>query len=303
MEGFLNIYKPEGITSADVVRVIKRELRVKKVGYIGTLDPMATGVLPIGMGRATKLFPFLEKDKKEYDAVMTLGSSTDTQDRTGKVLNSADPSAITEEQVKEVMKSFAGEIEQVPPMFSAKKVQGERLYDLARQGIEIERQPVKVTVRDIKFISKEGEKVRFTVKVSPGTYVRTLCHDIGEKLGVYAHLSDLTRTASGSFGVESSIPLEEIRSDNLEKVESSLLSFTEALANMSLAVVIPHAVDRIRNGMPLGVSDIVRFEHVPENTHVRIVDKQENLVSIGVMGGVPMAGFPFSSIQPKKVLG
>ncbi len=303
MEGFLNINKPEGITSTDVVRVVKRELNVKKVGYIGTLDPMATGVLPVGMGRATKLFPFLEKTEKVYDAVLTLGSATDTQDRTGKVINEADPSHITEDMAREVMSGFVGEIEQMPPMYSAKKINGDRLYDLARQGIEVEREPVKTNIYEINFKEKVGPNISFTVRVSTGTYVRTLCHDIGEKLGVYGHLSDLVRAKSSNFLVEDSIPLDKISRDNLEEVEGLIISLADGLSHMSRAVVIPHAVDRLRNGMPIGVSDIIKFDHVEGSSMVRVVKKDGSLIAVGEMEGIPIAGFPFSTILPKKVMG
>lgn len=302
IEGFINVNKPEGITSADVVREVKKEIKPKKIGYLGTLDPIAKGVLLLGLGRATKLFPFLENLSKVYDATMTLGASTDTQDRLGKVLAEADASDVTEERVKEVMATFTGDIKQIPPMYSAKKVKGERLYDLARQGIEIERKPINARVYELDFIEKKGADVRFVVKISKGGYVRTLCHDMGEKLGVHAFLKDLTRLANGHFRVEDSIELDEIRRDNLDKINASLISFSDALSHIGKAVIIPHAVSRLENGMPVGVSDIIDYQDVEGEPLVRIVKKGGELVSVGEKEGPPLAGFPFSHIKPKRVL-
>ncbi|MBI4665616.1 MAG: tRNA pseudouridine(55) synthase TruB [Nitrospinae bacterium] len=302
IEGFLIIDKPQGITSADVVRVVKKALKVKKVGYIGTLDPIATGVLPVGIGRATKVFPFLEKMDKVYEATMTLGSATDTQDSTGAVTSQADPSGITDEMVKEAMAGFTGEIQQIPPMYSAKKIDGERLYDLARQGITVERKPVTAHIKELSFISKEGNVVRFTAKVSTGSYIRTLCNDIGEKLGVYAHLSGLIRAATGHFTLENSIPLDELKEGGFEKAQERILSLSDGLSNLSKAVVIAHAVDRLRNGMPVSVSEVATYEDAPGTGYVRIVNKTGELMAIGMKTGIPMAGFPFTTIQPKKVL-
>lgn len=302
IEGFLVIDKPEGITSADVVRVVKRVLRVKKVGYIGTLDPIATGVLPVGMGRATRLFPFLEKQDKTYDAVMTLGVETDTQDKTGAHLATADPSGVTEEMVKEAMAGFTGDIMQVPPMYSAKKIDGERLYGLARRGITVEREPNPARVSELRFISKNGPNVRFITTVSTGCYVRTLCHDIGEKLGVHAHLSALIRVKAGHFTIEESIPLSRIEEGGIDAAKEKLLSLSNGLGNLSRAVIISHAHDRVRNGMPIGVSDIVKYDDIPGAPFVRVEDKAGDLICVGVKKGAPLAGFPFTNIQPKKVL-
>lgn len=302
IEGFLVIDKPEGITSADVVRVIKRVLRVKKVGYIGTLDPIATGVLPVGMGRATRLFPFLEKQDKTYDAMMTLGVETDTQDKTGAHVATADPSGVTEEMVKEAMASFTGDIMQVPPMYSAKKIDGERLYGLARRGITVEREANPARVSELRFISKDGPNVRFVTTVSTGCYVRTLCHDIGNKLGVHGHLSALIRVKAGHFMIEDSIPLAKIEEGGVDAANEKLLSLSNGLANFSRAVIILHAEDRIRNGMPIGVSDIVKYDDIPGAPFVRVENKNGKLICVGVKRGEPLAGFPFTTIQPKKVM-
>lgn len=302
MEGFLNVNKPEGMTSSDVVREIKRAIRPGKIGYLGTLDPIATGVLPVGLGRATRLFQFMEGQEKEYDVVMTLGASTDTQDRTGRVTGEADPSAVTEEMVKEVMSGFVGRIEQIPPMFSAKKIGGERLYDLARQGIEVEREPIKATIYRMDFEGKEGPSVRFRVRLSTGAYVRTLCHDMGERLGVHAHMAELVRTRSGGFRIEDSIPLDDITRENIGKVRESLIPLAEGLSHLSRAVIIPHAAERLKNGMSVGVSDVIDFDRAEGTDLVRVVGKDGALLAVGAMEGPPLAGFPFAQIKPKRVL-
>lgn len=301
-EGFLNVNKPDGMTSTQVLRVIKKVLKSKKIGYIGTLDPIAKGVLLVGLERATRLIPFLEKQEKVYDAVMTLGAETDTQDLTGQILNEADPSAVTEEMVRDVMGRYSGEIEQTPPMFSAKKIEGKRLYDLARQGLSVERKPVKVTIHEMNFLGKEGPDVHFTARVSTGAYMRTLCHDMGRDLGVYGHLKTLTRLRAGVFGVDTAIPFEDITPENLDTVREKLISLADGLAHISKAVVVGHAAEKLKHGSALGVSEIVEFENVDGGGLVRIVTRDGTLLGVGEADGPPIAGFPFGAIKPKRVL-
>ncbi|MBI4827878.1 MAG: tRNA pseudouridine(55) synthase TruB [Nitrospinae bacterium] len=302
MDGFLNINKPIGITSAEVVRVIKRELKTKKIGYIGTLDPIAEGVLVVALGRATRLIPFLERQDKEYDTTLTLGAETDTQDRTGAVVNQADPSAVTAEDFMSAAEKYVGEIEQTPPMYSAKKVDGQRLYDLARQGVEVERKPVKTTIYSLRFMEKNGPEIRFSARVATGTYLRTLCHDIGRALGVYGHLSRLTRTRAGIFTVESALPLDTITRANFDEVRARLISLADGLGHLARAVILPHSADRLKNGIALGVSDVVRFDQGEDNSNARLVNKDGWLYGVGTLEGPPLAGFPFSTIKPKRVL-
>ncbi len=299
MDGFLNIDKPDGITSAQVVRNIKQAIKPKKIGYIGTLDPIAKGVLVMALGKATKLIPFLERQDKVYDTVLTLGAQTDTQDRTGTVVNEADPSAITEDMVKQAAVKYVGEIEQIPPMFSAKKVDGKRLYSLARQGKEVERKPVRTTVYSLDVLGKNGPDIRFVAKVSTGTYMRTICNDIGNALGVYGHLSALTRLSSGLFRVEDAIALDEIDHDTARK---NLVSLVDGLNHLSKAVVLSHTRGRLVNGQPLGVSDVVDFENVEGASLTRIVSKDGSLLGVGELSGPPIAGFPFGTINPKRVM-
>ena len=208
----VNFYKPSGPTSFSMVRSVKRILGVKKAGHIGTLDPMAEGILPICLNQSTRIIQFLSLLSKLYQCTMTLGTATDTQDSTGKTIFEGDPSMVTETQVRNVLTSFVGEQKQVPPMYSAKKNKGIPLYKLARNGITIERKPVSVHFYSIDFINMDENRVEFEAHCSAGTYLRTLCHDIGQKLGCGAHMSRLIRKQVGVFDQDSSVSPEALES-------------------------------------------------------------------------------------------
>lgn len=205
LSGILNVDKPSGLTSHDVVDLVRRAGRIRKVGHAGTLDPMATGVLPLCLGAATKLSEFLTSEEKEYALVCTLGVVTDSQDVTGEILSEQSAEGIDLAAVNQVLERFRGPIEQIPPMLSAKRHEGKRLYDLARQGIEVEREPVQVEIFKLDLIRFENPEIELAVSCSKGTYMRTLCHDIGEALGCGGVLSKLVRTRCGSLKVEDSI--------------------------------------------------------------------------------------------------
>lgn len=226
MNGVINVYKPSGITSFDVVRTIKRLSRTKKVGHTGTLDPMASGVLPICIGNATKIVDYIMKNHKVYKATLKLGVTTDTYDREGKILSESELSNVTNKHIEEVIRGFIGDIEQMPPMYSALKVNGKRLYELARQGIEVERQKRKITIYDINIENIDLPYVKFTVKCSKGTYIRSLCYDIGDILKVGGAMWDLERVETGTFSIENSIALEDL---NEENIESFIIPMHEAL--------------------------------------------------------------------------
>lgn len=212
MDGIINVYKEKGYTSFDVVAKLRGILHQKKIGHTGTLDPDAEGVLPVCLGKATKLCDYLTEKTKIYEAVIKLGLSTDTEDISGKVLGNK-PYSGDEEQLISVINSFKGEMKQIPPMYSAIKVDGKKLYELARKGITIEREARDIVIYDIKVLDinlSEG-LVRISVHVSKGTYIRTLCKDIGEKLGCDACMYQLLRTKSGTFEIADSIKLETIQ--------------------------------------------------------------------------------------------
>ncbi|MBI1987532.1 MAG: tRNA pseudouridine(55) synthase TruB [Nitrospinae bacterium] len=211
MDGILNINKPRGLTSHDVVKRVRRILNIKKVGHAGTLDPEARGVLLVCVGRGTKLVEHLMNLPKLYRGTMRLGIKTDTQDAWGQVIFQGAEPQFTREQLLGVFSEFTGVIQQIPPMFSALKHQGRRLYDLARQGIQVERQPRQVQIRALRLLEVSGSLVDFEVECSRGTYVRTLCSDIGDRLGCGAHLSRLERIRVGPFALEEALTLEDLK--------------------------------------------------------------------------------------------
>ena len=209
MDGVLNIRKEKGYTSFDVVAKLRGILHMKKIGHTGTLDPEAEGVLPVVLGKATKLVDLLTEKQKTYEALLHLGLETDTQDMTGTVLKES-PVEVTEEEVRNVIESFLGEQQQIPPMYSALKVDGKKLYELAREGKTVERKPRTVQFYDINIREIKLPYVRFSVTCSKGTYIRTLCHDIGQKLGCGGCMEELLRTRSGNFTWEDSMTLAEV---------------------------------------------------------------------------------------------
>ncbi|MFP4698107.1 MAG: tRNA pseudouridine(55) synthase TruB [Eubacteriales bacterium] len=210
VNGILNIYKEKGYTSHDVVAILRKTLNQKKIGHTGTLDPEAEGVLPICIGKGTKVSSLLTEKDKVYETILTLGITTDTQDYTGKILEKKEVN-ITKDKLNSVIKSFEGEYNQVPPMFSAIKVQGKKLYELARKGIEVERKSRKVNIYRIEILGYiDGINIKLKIECSKGTYIRTLCHDIGQKLGCGGHMSYLLRTRVGIFKLENSMKLDRV---------------------------------------------------------------------------------------------
>lgn len=219
--GILVVDKEKGVTSHDVVAMVRRKFNIKKVGHAGTLDPNATGVLILLLGKATKLSNSFINDDKKYEAVMKLGVRTDSGDSEGKVIAEKEPS-VSEEKIKEVVFAFKGEIEQIPPMVSAKKIGGKKLYKLARLGKVVERQPQKIVIKEIEVIKIEGPYVTFRVVCSKGTYIRQLADDMGEKLGCGAHLSELRRIASGAYDVSAAISSETIKTMDQDTFNESI---------------------------------------------------------------------------------
>ncbi len=210
LDGIINLNKPQGKTSFQMVALVRRLSEVRKVGHSGTLDPDATGVLPILIGKATKLARFLTDSDKTYHAEIEFGSATDTYDSSGSVVQTGDSSSLTIEQVEVALSSFRGSIEQIPPMFSAIKYQGKPLYHLARAGIEVPRKPRKVTIFTLDITSWEIPILSIEVECSKGTYIRSLAHDLGQMLGCGAHLKRLIRTKSGPFIINDSVSVEQV---------------------------------------------------------------------------------------------
>ncbi|MFH0731333.1 MAG: tRNA pseudouridine(55) synthase TruB [Candidatus Omnitrophota bacterium] len=224
IKGILLIDKPRGFTSHDAVDFIRKKFKIKKVGHCGTLDPIATGLLVILLGESTKLASRYINDNKKYLCTMKLGISTDTQDAEGKVIAEKPHLNITAEKIKKATMSFKGETEQVPPMVSAKHYKGVRLYKLARKGMEVERAPNKINIYSLDIIKIENSFVEFVLESSKGTYIRTLCHDIGKKLGCGAHMYNLRRLASGNFKAEDTYKLEDLEGMTMDKLKAIVIN-------------------------------------------------------------------------------
>ena len=295
-DGVIVIDKPKGLTSHDVVARLRRILKTRKIGHTGTLDPFATGVLVMLVGRATRLARFLGDSEKEYEAVMRFGFETDTGDATGEPKGepvAADALAkLDSEKIESVLPRFRGEIEQIPPMYSAKKVDGERLYKLAREGKEIERQPVRIRVTDVRCtgeIGYEGETREFGLSVtcSAGTYVRTLAEDIGKAVGVGCHLSELRRTRAGKFAIAAAHTLDQL--EEFSDPESALLPPSEAVVHLPSIILDERGLEDVRHGRQItGEAGIAG--------PVSMLGPEGGLVAVG------MADAASGTVQPKIVV-
>ena len=248
MNGIINVYKEKDFTSFDVVAKLRGILKQKKIGHTGTLDPDAVGVLPVCLGSATKLCDMLTDKKKEYIAEFVLGKETDTQDISGQVIKETEV-VCTQEEVKTAIQSFVGDYDQLPPMYSAIKVDGKRLYELARQGKEVERKKRPVTFYEIEIIKCELPYVTIRVLCSKGTYIRTLCHDIGQKLGCGAAMTELERTRSGQFTKENAYTLAEIeRLRDAGSLDEIVMPVDTVFMNLPAFVVSGELEKKILNG-------------------------------------------------------
>ena len=252
MDGVIVIRKEKGFTSHDVVAKLRGILHMKKIGHTGTLDPDAEGVLPVALGKATRLVDMITDKEKTYEAVMRLGVITDTQDMSGTVLSQTTELSVTEEELCIVVSSFVGDYMQVPPMYSALKVNGKKLYELAREGKTVERKPRPVHFYEIEILDISFPLVRFRVTCSKGTYIRTLCHDIGEKLGCGAAMESLLRTKVGRFTLDDAITLAQTE-EAVKKgtIESKILGIEEILAEYPRVCCTKEGDRLLANGNPL----------------------------------------------------
>ena len=250
MNGIFNILKPTGMTSHDVVSRVRRLTKIKKVGHTGTLDPNASGVLPICIGKATKISEYILNKEKSYRAELILGIQTDTLDGFGEIVNTIPVFDICENKIREVFKSFIGEITQIPPIYSAIKVNGRKLYDIARSGeCSVEINPRQVNIKSIEIIEINSNRILFDVVCSKGTYIRSLCRDIGMKLGTCAYMSFLLRTASGNFNIEDSITLEDLEEMvNNGKINDYLYGADYALVDYKSIAINDRALSAYVNG-------------------------------------------------------
>lgn len=302
MDGALIIDKPAGLTSHDVVARVRHLLQERRVGHTGTLDPFATGVLILLIGRATRLAQFLSGLEKEYEAVIRLGFATDTGDVTGQRLPAAEtsespplrsgyrpaePLPFSESQIESALQNLRGEIDQVPPMYSAKKQQGRKLYELARRGQEVERQPVRVTIQKFETNRAKGGLLKdnldgtydldVLVACSAGTYVRTLAEDFGKRLGVGAHVAELRRTRVGGFGIDHAITLEQLEESEAEESRGRvLLAPDTALAHLPAVDLSADDVHKVRNGVNVEAQKPVWSN----GEHVRLRDEHGHLVAV-----------------------
>lgn len=252
MDGVIVIRKEKGFTSHDVVAKLRGILHMKKIGHTGTLDPDAEGVLPVALGKATRLVDMITDKEKTYEAVMRLGVITDTQDMSGTVLSQTTELSVTEEELCTVVSSFVGDYMQVPPMYSALKVNGKKLYELAREGKTVERKPRPVHFYEIEILDISFPLVRFRVTCSKGTYIRTLCHDIGEKLGCGAAMESLLRTKVGRFTLDDAITLAQTEEAVQEgTIESKILGIEEILAEYPRVCCTKEGDRLLANGNPL----------------------------------------------------
>ncbi len=284
VDGFLIVDKPEGITSLDVVREVKRRLGIRKAGHIGTLDPFATGVLPIALNEGTKLIPFLDEEPKRYEGTLTLGEETATDDCTGKIISRSPWGEATRGALEPAFQSFCGTIQQVPPMFSAVKVDGRRLYHLARKGIEIERKAREVHIFEIRIEAIDLPRVQFAVSCSKGTYVRTLARDIGRKIGCGAHLLQLRRVQSGLFSIAKAMVWEELKALTLkpDSLPSWLIPLGDALAGFPEVIGDERLVQKVRFGQGVLVRDLSpqSLSGFERGEWVKIISPGEGLVAI-----------------------
>ena len=251
MDGIVIVDKPQGWTSQDVTARLRRVFGTRRIGHGGTLDPMATGVLPVFVGRATRAVEFFEHAEKTYETVLRLGITTDTEDMTGTVLTEENVS-FTEEQLQETLAAFRGEILQVPPMYSALKVNGQKLCDLARKGKTVERQPRPITIHELTLVERGENTLRLRVRCSKGTYIRTLCKDIGEKLGCGGCMESLRRVAAGEYTIDEAVPLQTLL--ETERPEDYLRTVDTMFRNYPAVTLTANQETRCRNGNAFSVS-------------------------------------------------
>ena len=284
MNGILNVFKPTGMTSFDVVRIIKKITHVKKVGHAGTLDPEASGVLPVCIGKATKAIDYIMGDFKIYEAELKLGVITDTYDREGKILSENEVNASTEEIIQ-CINSFKGEIKQVPPMYSALKVNGKKLYELARAGIEIEREARSIVIYDIEIVDIKIPYVKFRVKCSKGTYIRSLCYDIGDLLKCGGMMWNLQRTATGQFHIEDTINIHDL---NEENIIGHIMPIESIFQNNTKVTIEDRFVKFLLNGVVVKDKALTckfEYEHIysiynNDNDFIGIADKSSEGVRL-----------------------
>ncbi|MBD5637749.1 tRNA pseudouridine(55) synthase TruB [Clostridium botulinum] len=276
MDGVINVLKPKGITSFDVVRDIRKIAKIKKVGHTGTLDPLASGVLPVCIGKATKIVDYIMHGTKTYRVEMKLGTTTDTYDREGTVLEEKEVS-VSSTEVEKAIEKYKGDIEQVPPMYSALKINGQKLYDLARKGIEVEREARKIQIHDICILSIDLPYIIFDVKCSKGTYIRSLCFDIGNDLGSGAVMWNLERLEASPFNIKEAIKLEDLNEENIKQF---ITPIDEALKDYEKLYLDKKFEKLVLNGVIL--KDRRVLDNIEENKLYRTYIEDDNFIGLGM---------------------
>ena len=250
MDGIVIVDKPQDWTSQDVTARLRRVFNTRRIGHGGTLDPMATGVLPVFVGRATRGVEFFEHAEKTYETVLRLGLTTDTEDITGTMLTEA-PVSVIDEQIEAALAAFRGQIMQIPPMYSALKVNGQKLCDLARKGKTVERQPRPITIHELTLLERTENTLRLRVRCSKGTYIRTLCKDIGEQLGCGGCMESLRRVSAGEYTIDEAVPLQELL--DTDQPEKYLRDVDTMFRNYPAVTLTANQEKRCRNGNPFSV--------------------------------------------------
>lgn len=276
MDGIVIVDKPQDWTSQDVTARLRRVFHTRRIGHGGTLDPMATGVLPVFVGRATRGVEFFEHAEKTYETVLRLGLTTDTEDITGAVLTET-PVSVTDEQIEAALAAFRGEIMQVPPMYSALKVNGQKLCDLARKGKTVERQPRPITIHELTLLERGVNTLRLRVRCSKGTYIRTLCKDIGEELGCGGCMESLRRVSAGEYTIDEAVPLQELL--DTTQAAKYLRSVDTMFRNYPAVTLTANQETRCRNGNAFSVK-------LPEGTFRAYSQSGEFLMLAKVENGV-----------------
>jgi tRNA pseudouridine55 synthase len=275
MNGLLVLDKPSGVTSHDVVAIVRRATGEKSIGHLGTLDPMATGVLPLLLGKYTRLAQFFGQAEKHYTGNIRFGFATDTFDADGIPAANARPLNLSLEELRALGQRFRGEMDQLPPIFSAKKINGVAAHKLARAGAEVAVKPVRITIHNFALTSLEGDTATFTMSVSAGGYVRSVAHELGQLAGCGAHLSSLRRTRSGAFLLEQAITIDQLTNASVAELEALLPHPRTLLPEMPSVTVDDQAAGRLRNGMQVNLPD---FSQAPL---IKVFTAPTDLLAIG----------------------
>lgn len=281
MNGIINVLKPPGMTSQNVVSYIKRILKAEKAGHTGTLDEGASGILPVCLGKATKISEYLLNQKKSYRAEMKIGYKSDTLDSYGKVEKLDYINNINLNDMQCIFDSFIGKIEQIPPMYSAIKYNGKRLYELARQGIELDRKSREVTIYKLDIVDIREDKILFDIVCSKGTYIRTICSDIGKALGTDAIMTFLIRTANGPFNIENSVTLDEINDLYINgQIENIIYPLWYAISDLSKVIVNESIKEKVSHGVGFKIQEAT-FINKNDDKNILIFDTLNNFLAMG----------------------